>query len=293
MNLSELKSFVEIARAGSFSEASHLSGTPKSTLSKHIQMLEAGLKLRLIERNTRGLRLTPDGEMLFERATTLLADADDLRNVMQDRHLDPVGPLRVSAPVMFGQEFLGQIAAMYVEKWPKSSINVQLTDRLVDLFEENFDCAIRVGELKDSDLIARRLFHTRTILVAASHLSAKTKFLTHPTDLLDIETISFASNGKSSSWNLEFEEQVISIMPPSRISLSSLHSVKNAAIKGGGVALLPELLVRRALNDGELERVLENWTGPSVPISIVYPPHRHASARIRALIDLLSENTFN
>ena len=287
MNLSELRSFVSVARTGSYSTASIETGIAKSTLSKRVQVLEKSLGLRLIERNSRGLRLTEEGEILMDRAVRLLADADELENMMRDRHAEPIGRLRVSAPVMFGQEFMGQIAAQYSARWPSSSIEVQLTDRRVDLLDEDFDCAIRVGDLPDSDMIVRRLFSSRTILVASPQCAKKLSAVHSPEDLKGQPTICFAPAVRATDWLLDRSSDRTILKPEGTIKMSSLHGVRDAALAGGGIAFLPELMVQSSIDTGALVHLLPDWHGPATPISIVYPPHRYASARVKALVELL------
>ena len=145
MNIEELKDFVAVVRAGSFAAASEETGVPRSTLSKRVQMLEASFDLRLLERSTRKLRLTPDGELLLPRALQLTAEADELERLMRDRSLEPRGRLRVSVPMMLGQELLGGLAASYTARWPETEIDVVFTDQRSDLIDDGFDCAVRIG----------------------------------------------------------------------------------------------------------------------------------------------------
>ena len=165
MDIAELRDFVAVVRAGSFAGAAEETGVPRSTLSKRIQMLEASLDLRLIERSTRKLRLTADGELLLPRALQLTTEADDIERLMRDRSTVPRGRLRVSVPMMLGQELLGGLAAVYTARWPETEIDIVFTDRRSDLIEDGFDCAIRIGPLDDSDHIARALAWSHTILV--------------------------------------------------------------------------------------------------------------------------------
>ncbi|WP_068082665.1 LysR family transcriptional regulator [Polycladidibacter stylochi] len=288
MDLAELRDFVAVARAGSFAAAATATCVPRSTLSKRVQMLEAALELRLIERNTRKLRLTQDGELLLERAARLIAEADDLERLMRDRNEEPRGRLRVSVPVMFGQEMMGQIAAAYTQKWPETEIDVVLTDRRSDLIEEDFDCAIRIGPLKDSNNIARCLAWSRTVLVASPRLAAGLDLQSGLDAFSAWPTIAFAPAGTPLPWTLENQTRQIELSPKSAITFANMHAVRAAAIAGGGVALIPAFLVYEALADGRLVQLLTDWRGPASSINIVYPSRRHPSARLRAFIDLLA-----
>lgn len=288
MNFTELRDFVAVARAGSFAAAAIATGVPKSTLSKRVQMLEASLELRLIERSTRKLRLTQDGNLLLERAARLITETDDLERLMRDRNEEPRGRLRVSVPVMFGQELMGKVAAAYTARWPETEIEVVMTDRRSDLIEDDFDCAIRIGPLKDSNNIARRLAWSHTVLVVCPKFAAGRKLPDKPGDISIWPSIAFAPAGAPVPWTIESGNRQIEMSPQSSITLGSMHAVRAAAIAGGGVALVPAFLVVEDLADGRLMRLLADWRGPASSVNIVYPSRRHVSARLRAFIDLLA-----
>ena len=292
MDLSELRSFLSVARAGSFAAAAEQTGVAKSTLSSRIQALEASLNMRLLERTTRRLRLTPEGELLLKRAALLITEADDLERTMRDRNAEPVGRLRVSAPVMFGQARMGRIAATYVRRWPETTIEVDHSDRFVDLLEEDFDCAIRIGPLPDSELIARRFAWSRTVLIASRDVAASLEDTTSPKALAHTATISFAPRGAPLDWNLENGDDHVRFKPKSAITLGSLHATCAAAIAGGGVALVPEMVAAEALENGLLTRLMPQWQGPASALNLVYPAHRHTSPRLRAFFDVLLECAF-
>lgn len=293
MDLDALRNFVAVDRAGSFAAAARTTGVPKSTLSKRLQMLEASLGVRLIERSTRKLRLTADGVLLRDRAVALLAEADELERLMRGRNEEPQGRLRVSVPVLFGQTYMGEVAASFSLRWPKVTIEAVFSDRHVDLIEEDFDCAIRTGPLEDSNLIARRLTTSHTVLVASKSFVETRAAIESPDDLLEVPTISFSPNGAPAIWQLEYQGQRLDLTPRSAIVLGSLHATYMAAMAGGGVALIPEMAVATAIAEGSLVQLLPNWRGPATSVSIVYPSRRHPSARLRAFIDLLSEQIAN
>jgi DNA-binding transcriptional LysR family regulator len=287
MEIAELRDFVAVVRTGSFVAAAAATGVAKSTLSKRVQMLEASLGILLIERSTRKLRVTPDGALLLERASQLIADADALERSMRDRNDKPRGRLRVSVPMLFGQAMMGPAAAAYTARWPEATIDVVFTDRSVDLIEENFGCAIRIGPLKDSNIIARRLASSRTVLVASPKLVAGRQMPDGLEALANWPTISFTPSGTPVPWRLEVGERQVELLPQSAITLGSLHAVRAAALAGGGVALVPEFIVAEAIAAGALVRLMPDCQGPASSINVIYPSRRHPSARLRAFIDLL------
>ena len=288
MNLDELRSFVVVARMQSFSAAAKVTGIPRSTLSKRVQMLEASLDLLLIERSTRQFRLTQDGELLLAHASRIISDADEIERLLRDRKEEQNGILRVSVPAMFGQELMGRIAADYLSRWPKVKMDVVLTDSHSDLIEESFDCAIRIGPLKDSAHIARCLAWSNRILVAQPKLASKHLALEEPEHLSEWPTISFSPNSSPVPWTMESETRQFELIPQSSLIFNNLHSVREAAIAGAGVAFIPDVFAISALEKGRLIRLLPNWKGLSSSINVIYPSRRHPSTRLRAFIELLN-----
>lgn len=286
MDLMSLKTFVAVVQAGSFASAARATRMPKSTLSKRFQDLESSLGLRLLQRTTRRLHMTADGELLFERARRLIADANDLERLMRDRDKVPRGRLRISVPVLFGNALMGRIAAAYSRRWPETTIEVACTDRRADLVEEDFDCAIRVGPLEDSLLVARTFAQSRNILVVAPDL-LKRKLLRHPSHLARWPTISFMPASVQLPWRLESGEEKLELRPESAISLGSLYAVRDAARTSAGVAFVPEFVVADDLHAGSLKHVLPAWSGPVADLYIVYPTRRHLSPRVQAFIDVV------
>jgi LysR family transcriptional regulator for bpeEF and oprC len=286
LNIPAVRDFISVVQEGSFAAAARVLGVPKSTLSKRVQDLESSLGLRLIERTTRALRLTPDGALLFERARGVLSDIDELERLMRERNDAPKGLLRVSVPVLFGQAFLGRIAAVYTRQWPEATIEVIYNDRRVDLIEENFDCAIRLGPLEDSSLIVRPFALSRMVLVGAPQLFVQRVPPSMPDELADWPTISFAPYGTPVAWSFQRGDAAWEIKPRSAIILGNLYAVRDAAIRGGGLATIPEFIVADDIRQGRLDAMMADWH-QAVEVSLVYPSRHNVSARLRAFIDIV------
>jgi DNA-binding transcriptional LysR family regulator len=288
MNLAELRNFVAIARAGSLSRAAEESAVPRSTLSKRLQMLEASLGVRLIERNTRAFRLTEDGLLLLDRAAVLIEDARELEQIMRTRHDRPHGRLRVCVPQLFGALAIGPIAVRYRERWPETTVEVVLTDRKVDLIDEGFDCAIRTGLLEDSDMISRTVA-TSTAIVVASSDRASAIDARSPEDLNGQPAIGFGMPAGPGRWVLRDGDREVAANVRVVLAFSGIQAVLAAAVAGGGLAILPDFVARPAIDSGALKRVLRPWTAGEHPLQIVYPSRRHLSARTRAFIDMVEQ----
>ena len=208
MDLESLRDFLAVVHEGSFVGAAKFRRTPKSTVSKRVQDLEASLGVRLLERTTRALRLTPEGQLLVERGQRIAEEADAVTALFQDRAGAPKGLLRVSCPQLFGQLFMGQIAANLLAQHNDLRLEVQFRDGPVDLIEEGLDCAIRLGELETSTLIARRFAKATNILAAAPAIAAGLWRL----DELDrVRTISYLSQGGAPGWRLFGPEGALSL----------------------------------------------------------------------------------
>jgi DNA-binding transcriptional LysR family regulator len=287
MTLDGLRDFVSVVRAASFAAAARERGAPKSTLSKRVADLEAALGRRLIERSTRGLRLTPEGAALYERARRLIADADEIARAMRDLGAAPAGPLRVAAPTLFGHAFMGRLAADYAARWPGTTVEVVFTDRAPDLIEEGFDAAIRVGAVEDAGLVARPFAEARTWLVASPAYLAAAPALAAPDDLARHHAVAFAPTGVVRPWRLTDGVSWFEVAPPARVTLGAMVAVADAAEAGAGIALVPDFLAAARLSSGRLMRALPGWGGAPAALSVVFPSRRNLSPRLRALVDLL------
>jgi DNA-binding transcriptional LysR family regulator len=290
MDIQALTDFVAVVQAGSISAGARACGEPKQSVSRRVLALEESLDLRLFERNTRSLRLTADGSLLYERVTRILADLDDTRRTLADRRQAPEGYLRISAPVLLGQSALGAIIAKLVKKHAQLRIEVVLSDRRVDLIEEGFDAAIRVGPVDDSSLIARLFAYAENIVVAAPSLIASAKLPKVPADLATRSCILFGQNVQKSTWRFAHENgsnEAIQVRGP--IVATSLKFILDAACAGAGFASVPAFLATEAIARGEVRRVLPHWNTGRGEVRVVFASRRMLSARLRAFIDALVE----
>jgi LysR family transcriptional regulator, regulator for bpeEF and oprC len=290
MKLEALDNFVATVRHGSLSAAARALSIPKSTLANRVNQLETSLRVRLLERTTRTLRPTFEGQELFDRASFLLAEIAEIERSMRDREKTPRGRIRVSAPVLLEQVFMGKISAIYAARWPETEIEVVPSDKRVDLLEEGYDCAIRVGELEDSSMIAIGVARSRNIVVATPAFESALGRQISVADLTSLPVVSFGStNGATPPWILENGDDILQIAPRSRVLLGSLHAVRLAILNGAGAALLPEFIVADDIRNMQLRQLCPEWHSPAVRISLIYPAHRHVSVRVKALAEVLKE----
>lgn len=284
MDLNALREFAAVIQQGSFAGAARKLDTPKSTVSKRIQDLERSLGVKLIERTTRRLRLTPEGALVLARAERILADADDISSSLGEGQDQVRGHLRIAAPQLFGQIFLGDVAALCRRLHPELTLEFVLTDSQPDLDEEGLDAAIRLGASAASSLIARPLFETNRVLVAAP--GAVTTEPGSPRDLADYPVALFGL-GLIQTWNLINHRDEMLVRVAGGVSFSSYPSLYQAVRAGAGLALLPEYMVREDIRRGDLVHHLPDWSTPPLSFSLVYPGARALTQRLRAFIDLL------
>jgi DNA-binding transcriptional LysR family regulator len=289
IDLNAWRDFEAVVRAGTITAAARLLGAPKSSVSKRLQDLEAALGVRLIERSTRSLRLTQEGEAFHARVLRVLADADEAIALLRAGTQVPSGHLRLCTPVLLGHAFMGQFAAAFRARNPLTTLEVVLLDRRVDLVEEGFDAAIRVGQLPDSNLIVRPLAEVDHVVVGAPALLGH-KPLATPTALAAWPCLAHAvGEATRSRWRLLQGQQQVDVQTQPVIVLSSLPALREAALAGAGLAYLPRFLVAQDLSEARLVQALPGWAGVRVPISVVVPSSRQMPLRVRALIDLLVE----
>ncbi|WP_193142598.1 MULTISPECIES: LysR family transcriptional regulator [unclassified Meridianimarinicoccus] len=288
MDLNALREFTAIASEGSFAAAARKLGTPKSTVSKRIQDLEAALGVRLIERTTRKLSLTPEGALVLSRAKRILADAGEITRALSPADDGVAGHLRIAAPVLFGQSFMGQIVAVSRRVYPDLTIEVVLTDSQPDLVEEGFDAALRVGHPHDTPFVSRTIAQSHRVAVAAPQIVARK--LEDPADLAGLPVL-FHGVGLVHSWHFVKERQDRTVRLAGGVAMTSYPALKHAALGGAGVAQLPLYLVEQELAQGQLVEVLDGWQIPPGEIVFVYPGPQALTARMRAFLELL-ENAF-
>lgn len=289
MDLNEILVFSKVVQSGSFSAAARELGLPKSTVSRKVSQLEERLGARLLQRTTRKLSLTDVGAAYYERASRIVADIEEADRTALQMQGEARGTLRVTAPVEFGVAYLGVIFDALLERHPHLHVEVVLTDRVVDLVEEGFDVALRAGRLADSTLIVKKLGAIQRLVVASPDYLARRGRPTSPEDLRDHECILFRAGQEGPVWRLEGPGGVIDVAVSGRFVANNFDLVRDAAIAGHGIALVPASQCCDAIRQGRLEMVLPEWTSPLVQISAVYPSPRHLSPKLKAMLDLLEE----
>lgn len=282
--------FVGIVEAGSISGAAERLGLPKSAVSRRLAELEARLGVSLIQRTTRKQHLTDSGRAFYERSVAILADLDEAESAVSQAHGALKGGLKVALPLSFGLLHLAPLIQAFMTQHPDVRFELDFNDRQIDLMQEGFDLAIRIATLEDSSLIARRLAPIRHIVCASPGYLAKFGTPNVAADLTRHVCLAYSNVRDPDVWTYHDPDgQPGSVRVPVRLASSSGEFNFRAAIANEGLVLLPSFYCHEALRTGQLVKLLSDHTWPELSAYAVYPPTRHLSSRVRALIDFLVE----
>ena len=285
-----LATFVCVADTGSISGAADRLDVAKSAVSRRLRDLETHLGVELLHRTTRHLALTPSGEAFYHRARRLLADLDEAEEAVTREHGELTGTLRIAAPLSFGLMHLQPAVAAFMTLHPGVDFDLNLDDRESDLVGEGFDLGIRLAQLPDSTLMARKLAPIRNIAVASPGYLARRGTPTHPADLADHDCLVYSNVPESRVWGYTGARgRWQAVRGRRRLRVNNGDFLREAAISGAGVAIEPTFIVHRAIADGRLVPILTDVAWPEIGAYAVYPQTRHLSARVRAFIDFLDQ----
>lgn len=286
----DIQAFITVVDAGSFTAAAERLGSAKSAVSRRVSALEERLGVQLLHRTTRVLNLTDTGRSFYDRGTRILADLEEAEAAVQQEHGELRGTLRLALPLSFSVRHMCGPIATFNKRHPKVKFDLDLNDRRVDLIEDNFDLALRIGRLTDSSLIARRLFDVRTVVCASPHYLNVHGVPETPDDLQDHQCLVYSNLSDPEKWKYEDsdgKQSTVRIKPA--MCASSGDFLSNAAAHGMGVVIQPTFLASAAIRSGNLIPVLADYNWPISPAYAVYPPTRHLSYRVRAFIDYLAD----
>lgn len=283
----EMAVFVNVVREGGFSAAAKALGLSPSAVSKQVSRLENRLNVRLLNRTTRQLSMTDEGEAYFDRATAILSEIDELEAMVSDRRDTPRGTLRVSSSIAFGRHQILPMMPEFLNAYPEVRLQLSLSDNLIDVVQEGFDVAIRIAELSDSSLVARRLAVDRRIVCASPAYIEKFGMPLSPEALHDHNCLVVTNVPSMRDWAFSFGNTVRTVHVEGRFEANSGVAVREAALAGLGVAQLPAFMVAPDVRAGHLVSFLEDRIAPGRPIYAVYPHRRHLSPKVRVFIDFL------
>ena len=285
--IAAFRTFVRISETGSFSAVAREVGATQPAISRQIAQLEEHLGARLIQRTTRSLSLTADGQDLLEHARHVLAAVEETEVAVGRRKLSLDGLVRLGCPSAFGRLTVAPRLGRLLERHPGLEVELCLSDDLIDMVQSRLDLAIRVGEVTDAALVARRIGSAVGDTVAAASYLERQGEPAHPRDLAAHECLIFTRAPEPMRWSFVGDGGTTEVLVQGRLRTDGIEALAAAMVSGLGIARVPLWLVRDELADGRVRRILPAWRGTPRPIFAAYPSRRFLAARTRAVIDFL------
>ncbi|MEO8488685.1 LysR family transcriptional regulator [Pseudomonas sp.] len=284
----DMRLFCQVMESGSFTAAAEQLGLSKQFVSRRLIQLEDRLGVRLLNRSTRRLDVTPLGQSYYESALRLLSEVEQVEQGIAGQNSEPRGTIRLSAPLSFAMAHLGCLLPAFLQRHPHVSVEVDLSDRPVDLIGEGYDLVLRIGTLEDSTLIARRIASVQRVYCASPEYLALRGTPRQPEDLADHDCLPYG-HGRQVQWRFLTKGKQQSVNVSGRMRVNNGELLRDTAIAGLGVTYLPTFIVAEALKDGRLVTVLEDFAPEALTLSAVYPQHRQSSRPVQALVEFLRE----
>ena len=287
--LQQYIAFNATAKHGGFAAAAREQGVTPSTLAKAVARLESELGVKLFHRTTRQVRLTPDGERLYERCRRVLAEVEDLHADALGSRAAPSGVLRINMPVYYGKRFVMPLLIELVRKFQALQLDLRFSDKFADLVIENLDLAVRIGALSDSTLVARKIDQQHLVLCASPRYLAARGTPSSVENLAAHDTIAFRlpTTGRQRPWQFQQRGTPVELLPNPRIYINDTESLVNALKTDVGLCQVPDSIVENELRRGDLIEVLPGCRPAPMPISVVYQSGRLLPARVRVAIEAL------
>ena len=283
VDLLDVLAFVRVVETGAFSRAAERMAMSKSIVSRRVARLEEQLGARLLTRSASGAQPTDAGQAYFERASNVLAELEAAQEVVAEAVTQVAGPLRLSAPLSFGVEYLAPALAEFAAAHPRVELDISFDDRTVDLVGGGFDLAVRIGKLADSSLVARKIAPVRLVLIGSPEYLARRGRPAHPRELGGHDILVYGNE----QWRFRIGNRWETIRVQPRLRADNGEMLRAAAEAGLGLCLLPTFIASPALRSGTLEPLLVDFPLGESALHVVMPPGRATTARVRALVDFL------
>ncbi len=290
-NLSRVDIFLEVVKQNSFSAAAKCLNMSAPAVSKQVQALENQLGVKLLNRTTRQLMLTEEGALYADKAKRALDDLHEAERQILDLKTCPTGLLRVNAPFSFGTQYLTQPIAAFAKQYPDVVMDVSFDDRYVDVIAEGYDVVVRIGALKDSSLVARKLADCPILLCASPEYFTQQAGIQSPDDLTKHQGIVYSKHDNRAEWQyIDPKGKINKVRLNRDFIANNAEAMLQACLQGLGLAVLPIFTAATYLNAGQLIHVLPEYkTHPALAIHVVYPQNRYLSTKVRLFIDWLVE----
>jgi len=287
--LDAMTAFVAVADLQGFAPAARKLGLSPSAVTRLVAALEERVGARLLQRTTRSVALTDVGARYLERVKQILADLAEADASASAERLEPSGRLVVSAPVGFGRQHVAPLLSDYLKRYPDVAGELRLSDLMINLVEDGVDCAVRIGQLADSSLVARQFGAMRRIVVASPDYLAACGEPVTPAEIAAHDTIHFGATTSLVTWRFVVDGRDLRVPCTPRFTTNVADAAILHAERGGGLTRVLAYQAAEAIRNGRLQIVLADYEVPPLPIAIVYPTSRLLSAKVRAFVDLAAE----
>jgi len=277
--------FVGLINAGSFTAAAHALGHSTSYVSKAVTRLEKRLGSRLLNRTTRTISLTDAGRAYYERCSQIVIDAENAERSINQLQEKPGGLLRINAPASFGSKYLLNILSQFMHRYPEVKLEVEFNDRLIDVVAEGYDVVIRVGEIKDSNLVARKFTSSRGVVVASPDYLERKGCPKRAEDLAQHDCIAYSLLPTPTQWVFYKDGVRTSVMVDPRAMCNSAEIEVAMVVEGIGITRLPLFTCEQEVANGDLQIILDNYDQLKLDVYAVYPHRQYLTAKVRAFVD--------
>jgi DNA-binding transcriptional LysR family regulator len=287
--LASIRAFTKVVQHNSFAAAARDLRLSRSAVSKHVIELEEELGVQLLSRTTRSVTPTENGQAYYERCLAILADLEEADLTAARSQAEVRGLLRVNAPMSFGTLHLARAVADFMENHPELRIQLILTDQQIDPVQEGFDVTLRIADLPSSSMIARKIAPARRAICASPSYLAQRGTPQHPNDLRGHACLTYGHLATGNQWKLTGGDGDHWIAIPWTLCTNNAEVLRDAAVKGRGIALLPTFIAGADIQEGRLVTILASYKAPEISIYALYPETRHLSLKVRVFIDFLVE----
>ncbi|OCG13509.1 LysR family transcriptional regulator [Gilliamella sp. App6-5] len=285
--LLEMTVFVTVVDCNSFVEAANKLNMSKQAVSRCIQSLEDRLQVRLLQRTTRKMVITYEGQTFYLQAKAIINATIEAENAISMNKVSPQGMLRINVPVSFGILYLAPLWQKFIDKYPNIELDITLSDRVVDLLEEGYDLAVRISRLENSSLISRKLATTQIIAAASPDYVAKYGMPNHPDELLNHKIIMYSQWAKKEQWHFYKDNTYDSVNLKANIYCNNGDTCRQIMLQNGGISLQPDFIIGQDIKMKRLVRVLLDYNVEDLNIYAIYPSRKLLPLRTRCLIDFL------
>lgn len=283
--------FVQVVKSGGFGAAAQAMGHSNSYVSKEIVKLENRLGVRLLNRTTRSISLTPEGKSYYQECLQLISDAEQAVAHITQSTVAPKGTLKISCPVWFGKHYLKHVFSAYLTRYPDVMIDLDMSDKAIDVIGDGYDLVIRASaKLDESSLICKRIYSSRICTVASPEYIAKHGRPIHPTELSSHHCFCYSNLKKSNIWDyMDKAGNQTSVDVHQRIRSNNTEMSLALVCNGDGIIRLPEFYIEQQIKTGELILLFEDYVFPMVDVYALYPTRKHLASKVRCFLDLIDE----